>query len=144
VDGGARGNPGPAGYGVRLELPGGVLHDEIWGWLGESTNNVAEYRALLEAVHRAVDGGFRELVVRTDSELVARQLSGEYRVRQSHLKVLHREVVEAAKALDRFEVRHVRRERNRHADALANLAMDRRDSGSTGGGERPASRRDTR
>ena len=140
VDGGSRGNPGPAGFGVRLVLPGGAVHDEIWGWLGESTNNVAEYRGLLEAVRRAVDEGFRELVVRTDSELVARQLSGEYRVKQPHLRKLYGEVVETARRLDRFEVRHVRREQNRDADALANLAMDRRDSGSTGGGERPASR----
>jgi ribonuclease HI len=98
---------------------------------------VAEYRALLEAVRRAVREGYAELVVHTDSELLARQLSGRYRVRQPHLKQLYREVQQAAAPLEHFEVRHVRREQNRHADALANLAMDRRDSGSTGGGERP-------
>ena len=111
--------------------------DELWGWLGETTNNVAEYRALLAAVRHAVRGGFEELVVRTDSQLLARQISGEYRVKQPHLKVLYREVLEAARPLQRLEVLHVRREENREADALANLAMDRQDSGSTGGGERP-------
>jgi ribonuclease HI len=125
---------------VRLELPGGVLLDELWGWLGETTNNVAEYRALLAAVRHAVRGGFEELVVRTDSQLLARQISGEYRVKQPHLKVLHREVLEAARPLSRLEVLHVPREENREADALANLAMDRRDSGATGGGDRPPKR----
>ena len=140
VDGGARGNPGPAGFGVRLEVAGGGLHDEIWGWLGETTNNVAEYRGLLEAVRRAVADGFDELVVHTDSELVARQVNGEYRVKQAHLKELYRQVLAAARGLRRFAVVHVRREKNREADALANLAMDRRDSGSTGGGPRPPAR----
>ena len=137
MDGGARGNPGPAGFGVRLELPGGVLLDEIWGWLGETTNNVAEYRALLAAVERAVAEGCEELLVRSDSELLVRQISRRYRVRQPHLKALHAEVLEAARPLLRFRVDHIRREENREADALANIAMDRRDSGSTGGGERP-------
>jgi ribonuclease HI len=102
---------------------------------------VAEYRALLAAIRRAVKDGFEELVVRTDSQLLARQISGEYRVRQPHLKVLHREVLDSARPLRSLRVLHVRREENREADALANLAMDRRDSGATGGGDRPAGKR---
>jgi ribonuclease HI len=124
TDGGSRGNPGPAGFGVRFEEPNGTLLEEFGASMGTATNNVAEYRGLIAALGWAADHGYRRLHVRSDSELLVRQMRGEYRVKNPGLKPLHQE---ARALIDRFEevtFEHVPREMNRHADRLANLAMD--------------------
>ncbi len=129
VDGGAKGNPGPAGWGLVLRTPDGVELRRGWGYLGETTNNVAEYRGLIAALEQALALGATELLVHTDSELVQRQVTGVYRVRQPHLQDLVADVRRLAGRLGRFEIVHVPREENREADALANRAMKERSSG---------------
>jgi ribonuclease HI len=129
VDGGARGNPGPAGFGVLLQDSSGRECLRAWGFLGHTTNNVAEYRGLIAAIDAALRLGATELEVRTDSELIQRQVTGVYKVRQPHLQVLLAEVRVLAARLRHFRVIHVLREQNRVADALANRAMDQQNSG---------------
>ena len=124
VDGGARGNPGPAGYGVRIEDERGELIDEFHGFLGNSTNNVAEYNGLLAALRYAQEHGHRVVHVKSDSELLVKQMKGEYRVKNPRLQPLYQHARSLADALDRVAYEHVRREQNQHADRLANLAMD--------------------
>jgi ribonuclease HI len=124
IDGGARGNPGPAGYGVRIEDADGTLIEELYAPLGIATNNVAEYNGLLAALKWAVDHGHRDVHIRSDSELLVKQMRGEYRVKNEGLQPL---VVRARLLLMELgEVRfeHVRREMNKEADRLSNLAMD--------------------
>ncbi len=124
VDGASRGNPGPAGFGAILEpLPDGppLAHG---AYLGETTNNVAEYQALLWALGEARRRGFDSAEVRSDSELMVRQIRGEYRVKQPHLQRLHAQATALARGFRRFSIRHVRREENAAADALANRAID--------------------
>jgi probable phosphoglycerate mutase len=129
VDGGARGNPGPAGYGVRLETADGVLVGEFHGSLGVATNNVAEYNGLLAALRHAADAGHRELVVRSDSELLVKQMRGEYRVKHPGLQPLHQQARELVRRIGRVKFEHVPRARNADADRLANLAMDEAERG---------------
>ena len=129
VDGGARGNPGPAGWGLFLKDAEGRALLRAWGFLGDTTNNVAEYRGLIAALEEALSRGATELEVRTASELIQRQVTGVYRVRQPHLVPLATVVRELAARLRTFRILHVRREENRDADALANRAMDERRSG---------------
>lgn len=124
TDGGARGNPGPGGYGVRIEAESGELLAELGEPLGITTNNIAEYRGLLAALTWVTTHGHTALTVRSDSELLVRQMRGEYKVRHPNLKPLHAEAVRLAARLDRVTFEHVRREANREADRLANLAMD--------------------
>lgn len=124
IDGGARGNPGPAGYGVRIEDEAGTLVEEFSEAIGTATNNVAEYRGLLAALHYAIDHGLGQLLIRSDSELLVKQMRGEYRVKHPGLKPLHAEAHRLAGRLDRVEFEHVRRAMNAEADRLANLAMD--------------------
>ncbi|MBI2834860.1 MAG: ribonuclease HI family protein [Acidobacteria bacterium] len=124
VDGGARGNPGPAGYGVRVESPDGLLLDELRGALGIATNNYAEYQGLLAALRYAVDRGHRDVAVRSDSELIVKQMRGEYKVRHPGLRPLHHQARELVMRLGRVTFEHVPRTRNAEADRLANLAMD--------------------
>jgi ribonuclease HI len=124
VDGGARGNPGPAAAAAVLSTPDGAVVDELAQRLGETTNNVAEYRALLLGVRRAIELGAREVEVVNDSELVARQLSGEYRVRNPQLAELHAQALGELRALERWSIRSVPRARNARADALVNAALD--------------------
>ncbi len=124
-DGASRGNPGKAAIGVLLTDPRGKEIESIAEAIGEATNNEAEYRALLRGLERAAMRGADEIEIRTDSELLALQLSGEYRVRAGNLKTLH---VQAQRALKRFahvSIRRIPRERNRRADALANQALNR-------------------
>jgi ribonuclease HI len=132
TDGAARGNPGPAGAGVHIETRDGGLVDEISEYLGETTNNVAEYRALLLALERARDLGGREIEIRSDSELVVRQMTGLYRVRNPALLPLYERANALARSFASVAYIHVRRDRNRAADRLANAAIDahrgRRDS----------------
>ena len=129
VDGGARGNPGPAGWGLLLQNGDGRALLRAWGYLGHATNNVAEYRGLIAALEEALARGATELEVRTDSELIQRQVTGVYKVRQAHLVPLAGSVRQLAARLAAFRILHVRREENREADALANRAMDERASG---------------
>lgn len=123
IDGGARGNPGPAGYGVFIELPGGTTV-ELHGGLGIATNNVAEYNGLLAALKYAQAGGHRRIRVKSDSELLVKQMRGEYRVKHPGLQPLFQQAQAIVATLDRVIIEHVRREQNKDADRLANLAMD--------------------
>jgi probable phosphoglycerate mutase len=124
IDGGARGNPGPAGYGVRIEDEAGMLVEEFSEAIGTATNNVAEYQGLLAALRYALNHGLGQLLIRSDSELLVKQMRGEYRVKHPGLKPLHAEALRLAGRLDRVEFEHVRRAMNAEADRLANLAMD--------------------
>ena len=124
IDGGARGNPGPAGYGVRIENEKGELLQELHGGLGISTNNVAEYNGLLAALKWAVDHGYEEVQIRADSELLVKQMRGEYRVKHPGLQPLAARARLLASQLRRVTFQHVRREQNKEADRLSNLGMD--------------------
>lgn len=124
VDGGARGNPGPAGYGVVIENPEGVAVKELNEFLGHRTNNYAEYCGLLAALQYALEHRIG-LEVLADSELMVKQMNGEYKVRSPELKVLHEQAQGMTRQLPWFRIRHVRREMNKRADRLANEAMDR-------------------
>ncbi len=125
VDGGARGNPGPAGYGVYIRDGSGAAIKQISEYLGHKTNNVAEYSALLAALQFAVDNGHKALKVVSDSELMVRQMTGRYRVSSPDLKPLYEKARSLVRQLDRFSIEHVLRAQNKHADRLANEAMDR-------------------
>jgi ribonuclease HI len=124
TDGGARGNPGPAGIGVVLEDPDGAVVAELAQGIGHATNNVAEYRALIEGLGLAAREGARTLDVFSDSQLMVEQMKGRYKVRNAGLRPLHDRARELVRAFDRVTFHAVRRERNRSADALANQAMD--------------------
>jgi ribonuclease HI len=124
VDGGARGNPGPAAAAAVVSTPAGDVLDRAHELLGVTTNNVAEYRGLLLGLRRARDLGAREVDVVNDSELVARQLTGQYRVKHADLKPLHAEAMRALGEFDRWSVRSVPRAQNADADALVNEALD--------------------
>ncbi len=123
IDGGARGNPGPAGYGVRVELPDGRI-EELHGALGIATNNVAEYNGLLAALRWAVEHGHKALKIRADSELLVKQMRGEYRVKNPGLQALVAQARVLVAQLDGVVFEHVRREQNQDADRLSNVAMD--------------------
>jgi probable phosphoglycerate mutase len=124
IDGGARGNPGPAGYGVRIEDADGNLIEELHGALGIATNNVAEYHGLLAALKWAVDHYERQLHIRSDSELLVKQMRGEYKVKNPGLQTLCVQARLLVMQLDKVTFEHVRRELNTEADRLSNIAMD--------------------
>lgn len=124
IDGGSRGNPGPAGFGVRLSRPDGTLVAEFGEAIGVATNNVAEYRGLLAALRYAVDHDHPDLLVRSDSLLLVCQMRGEYKVKNAGLQPLHAEARLLAARLGRVRFEHVPREQNARADRLANQAMD--------------------
>jgi ribonuclease HI len=124
VDGGSRGNPGPAAVGVVVQGPAGELLEERGERIGPATNNVAEYRALLLGIERASAHGASELVLVGDSELVVRQVEGKYRVKDPTLRELHAEVKRALQPFAFWSIRHVRREQNEDADRLVNAALD--------------------
>ncbi len=126
VDGGARGNPGPAAVGVVVSGPDGTVLDEVAERIGEATNNVAEYRALIRGVERAAELGAAVVEIVNDSELVAKQITGAYRVKQPHLRPLHAAALDALAGLATWSVRSVPRARNARADALVNAALDGR------------------
>ena len=123
-DGAARGNPGPAGIGAVITGRGGAVLAEIAEGIGETTNNVAEYTAAREGLRRARELGATDVLLRSDSHLLVEQLSGRYKVKNERLKRLHAEVLEIAKDFSRVEFEHVRRERNKEADRLANRGVD--------------------
>jgi len=124
VDGGARGNPGPAAIGVVVSAPDGEVLDEVAEPIGVATNNVAEYRALLRGLERAAALGAREVEIVNDSELVAKQLIGAYKVKHPAMKPLYEQATAALRAFDRWSIRSVPRADNAHADALVNAALD--------------------
>ena len=124
VDGGARGNPGPAAIAAVVQDPDGAVLEEHRELIGEATNNVAEYRALLLGVERAAALGASELELVGDSELVVRQVSGEYKVKDATLRELNAQVRRALQGFERWSIRHVRRDQNAAADALVNAALD--------------------
>ena len=124
TDGGARGNPGPAAYGYVLETPEGDVLDQRGETIGVATNNVAEYRALVAGLGAALAHGVTELDVVSDSELLVKQMRGEYRVKNEALQELNREAAALARKIPRVAYTSVRREHNELADALVNEALD--------------------
>jgi ribonuclease HI len=129
VDGASRGNPGPASYGVLIRRPDGTEVLRLKKYLGRTTNNVAEYYALLTALDYALTHGIPKLRVQSDSELLVRQMQGYYKVKSQSLKPLHEQARKLAARLGYFSIEHVPRELNEEADRLANEALDE-----TGGG----------
>jgi ribonuclease HI len=125
IDGGARGNPGPAGYGVVIEDEVGRPVAELSEFLGRQTNNYAEYSGLLAALSYAIKHSFKAMKVISDSELLVKQINGQYKVSSPALKELYAQAMKSIDQLDYFEIKHAPREQNREADRLANLAMDR-------------------
>jgi len=125
TDGGARGNPGPAAYGYVLEAEDGTVLDARGETIGVATNNVAEYRALIAGLEKAVDLGIDELEVVSDSELLVKQMQGEYRVKNEVLRELNDEANFLERKLGRVRYKAVRREHNELADKLVNEALDR-------------------
>jgi ribonuclease HI len=128
VDGGARGNPGPAAIGVVVRDSDGGILATVSETIGEATNNVAEYRALIAGIQQAKLLGADRLELFGDSELVVKQVRGEYKVKNPGIRPLHAEVVEALRGFDVWSIDHVRREQNADADALVNDALDGRES----------------
>lgn len=125
VDGGSRGNPGPAGAGVVVrDASDGQVLQEFGVFLGKATNNVAEYRGLLAGLERAAELGAREVEIVSDSELLVRQMKGQYRVRNSGLLDLFEKAQQLVGRFEECSFRHVRREQNTAADRLANQAMN--------------------
>ena len=124
VDGGARGNPGPAAIGVVVSEPDGTVIDEFAERIGVATNNVAEYRAVLKGIERAQALGAGEVELIGDSELVARQLTGAYKVKHPSMKPLHAEALAALSGFDSWRIRTVPRAQNARADELVNAALD--------------------
>jgi ribonuclease HI len=124
IDGGARGNPGPAGFGVRVEQADGTLVEEFSEAIGHATNNVAEYRGLLAALEWAKAHGHRALHVRSDSLLLVQQMLGHYKVKNAGLQPLHAKARLLAHEIGDVTYQHVGRAHNAHADRLANTAMD--------------------
>ncbi len=144
VDGASRGNPGPASYAVILRGPDGATRFEAGKYIGRATNNVAEYYGLITALDYAAAHGIERLLVRSDSELLVRQMQGRYKVKSADLRPLHERARKLAHGFAYFAIEHVPREQNREADELANSALDRTEkasarSGATQmpGGERP-------
>jgi ribonuclease HI len=125
IDGGSRGNPGPAAYAVVLAPEGGPVLEEAQT-LGTATNNVAEYTGLIRGLKLAAERGIRNLAVFSDSELLVKQMNGEYRVRNPELQDLYRDASELRRRFDSVTLAHVRREQNKRADLLCNEAMDGR------------------
>ena len=128
IDGGSRGNPGDAGFGVHVTAPDGSEVAELYGYIGQATNNVAEYQTLLHGLRYALDHGVRRVLVFSDSELVVKQIGGSYRVKHPAMIPLHREARELMRRFEEVRVTHVRRELNKEADRLANRALDEKAS----------------
>jgi len=124
-DGGSRGNPGPAGFGVYIQGAHGETLGELNEFLGKKTNNFAEYSGLLAALNFALEQGHPRLKVVSDSELMVKQIKGQYRVNSPELRPLYEEAKRRIARLQSFQIQHVLRDKNKNADRLANLAMDR-------------------
>lgn len=126
TDGGSRGNPGIAGIGVLIEDKDGNIIKEISQYIGEQTNNVAEYKALSRGLEVALDLGIEKVTCYLDSELVVKQIKGEYKVKNERMIPMYNMVMPLVKKFNSFEIIHIRRELNKRADQLANEAMDRK------------------
>ena len=124
IDGAARGNPGPAAYGVVVRRPDGSRHESLGKYIGRTTNNVAEYYALIAALDYAAASGIRRLRVYSDSQLIVNQIKGLYKVKHPDLRPLHERARKQAATLESFAIQYVPREQNRDADDLANAALD--------------------
>lgn len=124
IDGGSRGNPGPASYGVVIRDPRGQIVAKLKKYIGRTTNNVAEYYGLIAALDYAQQHAIRALRIESDSELLVRQMRGQYKVKSPELRPLFERASKMARAFDSFKIDHVYREQNAEADALANEAMD--------------------
>jgi ribonuclease HI len=124
IDGGARGNPGPAGYGVCIQGPDGAVIAELHGGLGIATNNVAEYNGLLAALRWAKTHGHTAIHIKADSLLIVEQMRGRFKVKHPGLQPLHAKATLLAHDVGRVTYEHVRRELNKDADRLSNLGMD--------------------
>lgn len=124
VDGGARGNPGPAAIGVVITAPDGTVIDELAERIGHATNNVAEYRAVLRGIERAAAMGATEVEIVGDSELIARQLNGTYKVKHPAMRPLYEQARAALSSFDVWRIRTVPRAQNARADELVNAALD--------------------
>ena len=132
VDGASRGNPGPASYAVILRGPDGVVRFEVGKYIGRASNNVAEYYGLITALDYAAAQKIDRLLVRSDSELLVRQMRGHYKVNSPDLRPLHERARKLARGFAYFAIEHVPRELNREADELANIALDRTGTRSAG------------
>ena len=124
IDGAARGNPGPAAYGVVVRRPDGQTHESLGKYIGRTTNNVAEYYALIAALDYAAASGIRRLRVYSDSQLIVNQIKGIYKVKHPDLRQLHERAKKQAATLETFTIQYLPREQNRDADDLANAALD--------------------
>jgi ribonuclease HI len=124
IDGGSRGNPGPASYGVVIRDPGGEIVARLKKYIGRTTNNVAEYYGLIAALDYAQSSGIRGLRIESDSELLVKQMRGQYKVKSADLKPLFERAKKMSQTFTAFRIDHVYREQNKEADALANEAMD--------------------
>lgn len=122
IDGASRGNPGEAGFGVLIET--NRDREEVMGYLGRTTNNMAEYAALIAVLTLAADRGVQKLVVYSDSQLLVRQITGAYRVKAPHLKPIFLQALKLRQTIPQFTIEHVARQENREADRLANQAID--------------------
>jgi len=144
IDGGSRGNPGPAAYGVVVRDGKGEIVARLKKYIGNNTNNVAEYFGLIAALDYAQTQGIRALRVESDSELVVKQMRGHYKVKNADLRPLFERARKMAQGLEFFRIEHVRREQNREADALANQALDETARpGSSAAAEKRAGRENT-
>jgi len=132
IDGGSRGNPGPAAYGVIIRNGRGEIVAKLKKYIGRTTNNVAEYYGLIAAMDHAQSHGIRALRVESDSELLVKQMRGQYKVKSEDLRPLFERAQKMSKAFDSFRIEHVYREQNREADALANEALDETEGKSPG------------
>lgn len=126
IDGAARGNPGEAGIGVVIRDGQGQQIRQLYKYIGQATNNIAEYIALVYALQEALILGLKDVVVRSDSELLVKQLSGEYRVKNTNLKAYYEQFLHLKTGLDKLEIKQINREENKEADKLANRAIDSR------------------
>jgi ribonuclease HI len=138
VDGGSRGNPGPAAYGVVVRDGGGAIVAQLKKYIGQNTNNVAEYFALIAALDYAQSHGVRALRVESDSELMVKQMRGQYKVKSEELKPLFERAKKMAASLELFRIAHVYREQNREADVLVNQVLDETGRAGTGRATTPA------
>lgn len=134
IDGGSRGNPGPAAYGVVVRDPSGEIVARLKKYIGRHTNNVAEYFGLIAALDYAENNGIRALRIQSDSELLVKQMRGQYKVKSEELRPLFERARKMSQALESFRIEHVYREHNRDADELANQAMDETSRGGSAAG----------
>jgi ribonuclease HI len=132
IDGGSRGNPGPAAYGVIIRDGRGEVVAKLKKYIGRSTNNVAEYYGLIAALDYAESHGVRAIRIESDSELLVKQMRGQYKVKSEDLRPLFERAQKMSKAFDSFRIEHVYREQNREADALANQALDETEEKASG------------